>query len=107
MYVQQQLAYRVSEPDKVSWTGLRAAWKEEPFFQAVNERTGEILFVRHITLLQMKEAEAAKQAAAEVCTLSAHVSDISMLPRMRVPLRLRAAVLTSLFARCRLRSGRC
>ena len=67
--MQQQLAYRVSRPDKVTWTGLRAAWKDEAFYQAVGERTGEILFVRHITLLQMKEAEVARHAAAEVCHL--------------------------------------
>lgn len=64
--VQRQLSYRVTTPDRVTWQGVRAAWKEEPVFQAVGERDAEILFVRHITSLQMQAAEDKKAQAAEV-----------------------------------------
>ena len=65
--VQRQLSYRVTNPDRVTWKGLKAAWRDEDVFTAVGEKTAEILFVRHITKLQMDAAEQRKAEAAEVC----------------------------------------
>ena len=64
--MQRQLSYRVTTPDRVTWQGVRAAWKDEAVFAAVGERAAEIIFVRHITQLQMQAAEAKKAQAAEV-----------------------------------------
>lgn len=64
--MQRQLSYRVTDPDRISWMGLRAAWKDEEVFTAIGEKAAEILFVRHIAMLQMKAAEKKKQEAAEV-----------------------------------------
>jgi hypothetical protein len=64
--MQRQLAYRVTNPDKITWQGLRAAWCDEPFFSCIGERTAEILFLRHITKLQMDTAARRKVQAGEV-----------------------------------------
>ena len=64
--MQRRLSYRVTKPGQVTWKALKAAWKNDKQFQALDERTAEIMFVRHETALQMKEAEAKKTAAAEV-----------------------------------------
>ena len=64
--MQRRLSYRVTKPDSVSWKGLKAAWRNDKTFRAVDKRTAEILFVRHVTKLQMAEAEKRKTEAAEV-----------------------------------------
>ena len=64
--MQRRLSYRVTRSDALTWRGLKAAWRNDATFTALDERIAEIIFVRHITKLQMAEAEKRKADAAEV-----------------------------------------
>jgi hypothetical protein len=66
--VKRRLAFRVTKPRQTSWKALKAAWRHDADFSALDERTAEIIFVRHVTKLQMQEAEKAKVEAAEACS---------------------------------------